>query len=141
MTKKDKKTRSLPFKAARQQNSEEAAEDYVELVFDLIESRGEARTCTIAEHLGISHVTALRTIRRLQTEGFLQTSPHKPVVLTPKGKKLAQFSKFRHEVLLDFFQLLGVPKAQAEIDVEGAEHHISAKTLSCIEQFLKQSKE
>ncbi|MCL4152526.1 UNVERIFIED_CONTAM: hypothetical protein GTU68_003310 [Idotea baltica] len=132
MTKTSAKRRSNPFKAARKQHSEEAAEDYVELVYDLIEEKNEARTGDIAEHLGVSHVTALRTIRRLQSEGYLVTSDRKPVSLSSKGKTLALFCKKRHEILLDFFQFLGVPKSQAEIDVEGAEHHISKKTLGCI---------
>lgn len=135
------KARATPFTAARRQHSEEAAEDYVELVSDLIDKNGEARTCTIAAHLGISHVTALRTIRRLQDEGFLETSPHKPVQLTAKGRKLAQFAKQRHELLVEFFVHIGVPRPQAEIDVEGAEHHISKKTLACIRNFLAKAAE
>ena len=85
--------RSASFKATRKHHDSEAAEDYTELVADLIEKDGEARTCRIAEHLGISHVTALRTIRRLQGEGYLETSPHRPVTLTAKGKKTAEYCK------------------------------------------------
>ena len=110
------------FKAARKQHSNEAAEDYTELVADLIQAKGEARTGQIAEHLGISHVTALRTIRRLQNEGYLVTSPHKPVELTTKGRKTAKFAKERHRLLVDFLVKIGVPATIAEQDVEGAEH-------------------
>ena len=128
--------RAKSFKATRKQHSSEAAEDYTELVAELIEEKGEARTCDIADHLGISHVTALRTIRRLQSEGYLKTSPHKPVELTAKGKQTAKFCKERHETLLDFFEQLGVPKKVAEIDVEGVEHHISKITLDAIKKFM-----
>ena len=62
--------RAGPFKATRRHHTNEAAEDYTELVADLINSQGEARTCEIARAMGVSHVTALRTIRRLQ-EGRL----------------------------------------------------------------------
>jgi DtxR family manganese transport transcriptional regulator len=125
------------FTATRKHHSKEAAEDYTELIAELIDQKGEARTCDIAAHLGISHVTAIRTMKRLQEEGFLNTTPHQPVVLTQKGRNLASFSKRRHELLLRFFISLGVPEKQAEIDVEGAEHHISAKTLECIERALE----
>jgi len=124
------------FKATRQHHSTEAAEDYSELIAELIASEGSARTCTIAKRLGISHVTALRTMQRLQEEGYLETAPHKPVTLTKKGQRVAAFAKKRHRLLVDFFQAIGVPKKQAEIDVEGAEHHISKKTLQCVEAFL-----
>lgn len=131
-----KKKRSLPFKKTRGHHSSEAAEDYTELISDLIASNGEARVCTIAAHLGVSHVTALRTIKRLQAEGFVETSPHKPVVLTIKGRRLASFARERHTLLVEFLTALGVPDSQAEIDVEGAEHHISRTTLKYIRQFL-----
>jgi DtxR family manganese transport transcriptional regulator len=132
----DPAERARPFRATRKQHVNEAAEDYTELVADLIEKNGEARTGTIAEHLGISHVTALRTIRRLQSEGFLQTSPHQPVDLTKKGEALAAHCKRRHILLLEFFIRIGVPEEVAEIDVEGLEHHISETSLAAIERFL-----
>ena len=128
--------RSKPFKAARRQHVNEAAEDYTELVADLEKEFGQARTCAIAKHLGVSHVTALRTIRRLQDEGLLVTSPHRPVTLTGKGKKLALYCKRRHRLLVDFFVSIGVPQETAENDVEGMEHHISPSSLAVIENFL-----
>lgn len=133
------KKRSKAFKETRKHHSTEAAEDYTELIADLIEEYGEARIVKIAAYLGISHVTALRTVRRLQEEGYVKTSPHKPVELTAKGKRTANFAKERHELLVDFFVKVGVPKKLAEIDVEGAEHHISSETLSYLKKFLQKS--
>lgn len=129
--------RARPFHATRKHHGTESAEDYTELIADLIEQSGEARTCNIADHLGISHVTALRTIRRLQEQGYVKTEQHKPVTLTTKGKDMAAFAKERHELLLEFFVKIGVSNKQAEIDVEGAEHHISRETLRCISALCK----
>ena len=131
------KNRARPFKATRDHHNLEAAEDYTELVLDLTEEKGSARTGDIAECLGISHVTALRTIRRLQEEGYLNTTPRKPVRLTPKGKRLALSARKRHQLLVNFFMAIGVPRKVAEVDVEGAEHHISQTTLNKISSFLK----
>jgi DtxR family manganese transport transcriptional regulator len=128
--------RKAAFIAARKQRTSEAAEDYTELVADLIAEQGQARTCTIAEELGVSHVTALRTIRRLTSEGFLATLPHKPVHLTPKGKRLAVFAKERHELLIEFFKIIGVSQKQAELDVEGLEHHVSPGSIKAIRAFM-----
>ena len=129
--------RAAPFKAMRRQHNSAAAEDYTELVAELIECRGEARTCEIAEQLGVSHVTALRTIRRLQGEGYLATKPHQPVTLTAKGRRLAAFCRDRHRLLVDFFVRIGVPADVAELDVEGVEHHIGPVTLNAIRDFMK----
>jgi len=125
------------FKTIRAQHELEAAEDYTELILELSETKGEARIGEIASHLGISHVTAIRTVKRLQDEGFVVTSPHKPVALTPKGKRIAAAAKERHQLLVRFFSRLGVPKEIAELDAEGCEHHISKFTLKKIAEFLK----
>lgn len=137
--KKARKKRSLSFRETRKHHGTEAAEDYTELIAELTERTGEARTCEIARHLGISHVTAIRTMRRLQAEGYLETSPHQPVTLTPKGRATAQASKDRHELLVEFFVSIGVPKEVAEIDVEGVEHHVSPISLNAIRSFLQKS--
>ncbi len=129
--------RSRPFQATRRHHSTEAAEDYTELISDLIESKGEARVGDIAHQLGVSHVTALRTIQRIQEQGYVTTSPRKPVQLTKEGKDLATFAKNRHKLLLEFFMFLGIPREVAEVDVEGAEHHISAVSLRHIEDFMR----
>ncbi|MCI5066329.1 transcriptional regulator [bacterium] len=128
--------RAKPFQVTRKHHGKEAAEDYTELILDLTESKGEARTGEIAASLGISHVTALRTMKRLQAEGYLETGRGKPVTLTRKGRDLALFSRKRHEVLVEFFVSIGVPRKTAEIDVEGAEHHISKVTLEKVIEFL-----
>ncbi|MCB0338946.1 MAG: hypothetical protein KDD53_05045, partial [Bdellovibrionales bacterium] len=135
---KPAKDRSVAFRKTRRHHVDETAEDYCELIADLIKVKGEARTCTIAEHLGISHVTAVKTLGRLQSAGYVTTSRHKPVELTEKGKKIAKYSKDRHQLLVDFLMRIGVPQHVAEIDVEGAEHHLSKVTLKHIKHFLKE---
>ncbi len=127
---------SRRFRETRAHHHQEAAEDYTELIYDLIESNGEARIGEIARQLGISHVTALRTIARLQKLGFVQTSKQRPVKLTPQGLRLAKYAKERHQILVNFLIWLGVPPRVAEIDAEGAEHHISRTTLSRIKAFM-----
>lgn len=131
------KLRSAPFAITREQHTQETAEDYTELIADLIEQKKEARTCEIARYMGVSHVTALKVMRRLQNEGYLITEPHRPVYLTDKGKKLAKECKKRHTILLEFLIQLGVSEKIAQLDVEGMEHHISQETLQAFKKFIK----
>lgn len=133
---KAKVKRAKSFIATRKQHQLESAEDYTELIADLTNSMGEARTCEIAKFMGISHVTAIRTLRRLQKEGYIETAPHKPVLLTPKGKKLAAFAKKRHKIIVEFLVKLGVPEDIATIDAEGMEHHVSQETLKAIQAHI-----
>ena len=53
------------FVRARDARQGEIAEDYVELIDDLIRERGEARAAEIARALGVTHVTVIRTVARL----------------------------------------------------------------------------
>lgn len=124
------------FRATREHHSSEAAEDYCELILDILETEPEARTCSIADRLGISHVTAIRTLRRLEGEGYVQAGRRMPVTLTAKGRKTALYAKARHTLLVDFLVKIGVPREIAEIDIEGAEHHFSADTLAAVRRFM-----
>jgi DtxR family manganese transport transcriptional regulator len=125
------------FERTRQDHATETAEDYVELVADLIRRDGEARLVDLAKALGISHVTANRTLRRLQRAGLIQTRPYRAIFLTDAGQTLAEHSKERHKLVRDFLVALGVSTAQAEIDAEGLEHHVSHDTLRAMERYLR----
>ena len=131
--------RSERFSRTREQHATETAEDYVEAVQELIDSKGECRVQELARHFSLSHVTVSRTVGRLQKDGLLETAPYKPITLTTKGRKLADRVRKRHEVVLEFLLALGVDKKTAQIDSEGIEHHVSEKTLAAMKKFLKQS--
>ena len=131
--------RSERFSRTREQHATETAEDYVEAVQELIDSKGECRVQELARHFSVSHVTVSRTVGRLQKDGLLETAPYKPITLTTKGRKLADRVRKRHEVVLEFLLALGVDKKTAQIDSEGIEHHVSEKTLAAMKKFLKQS--
>ena len=127
------------FSRVRDAHNMETAEDYVELIADLIAAKGEARLVDISERVGVSHTTANKVIARLQKEGFIISEPYRAIFLTDKGAKLARECKKRHEVILEFLLKLGVSRKNAEIDAEGIEHHVSAETLKAFEKFLKKS--
>lgn len=124
------KTRSSnPHRRVRHDHSTETAEDYVEAVDDIIMARGQCRIADLAKKFDVSHVTVHRIVGRLQSEGYLQTEPYRPVELTVKGKKLASESRHRHEVVYAFLLAIGVDEKTASIDAEGIEHHVSPLTL------------
>ena len=57
------------FQRVREAHQVELAEDYVELIADLIDATGEARAADIARRLGVSQPTVVKTIGRLQRGG------------------------------------------------------------------------
>ncbi len=127
------------FQRTRQDHKTETAEDYVEMIADLIDQHGEARLVDLAKALGISHATANRTLGRLQEDGLVQSRPYRSIFLTDTGRALAMQSRGRHRLVCQFLVALGVAQEQAEIDAEGLEHHVSDVTLRAMERFLAAS--
>ncbi|MEK6674594.1 MAG: manganese-binding transcriptional regulator MntR [Planctomycetota bacterium] len=128
------------FRQTREHHALEAAEDYVELIDDLIRECGEARLVDIARRIGVSHVTANQTVRRLQRQGLVQKEPYRAIFLTDRGRKMATESRQRHRIVLRFLLAIGVPERQANIDAEGIEHHISRVTLKVMESAMRSLK-
>jgi DtxR family manganese transport transcriptional regulator len=120
----------------RQQHAQERAQDYVEAIAALIGAYGEARATDLAKSLGVTHVTVIRTVERLQREGLVTTQPYRSIFLTDSGRKLAAKAKVRHETVVAFLEGLGISSSTARADAEGIEHHVSVETLAAFQRFL-----
>lgn len=128
--------KALAHRQTRREHATETAEDYAEAIADLIAADGEARAIDLARLLGVSHVTVIRTIARLQRDGYVSTKPYRSIFLTRKGAKLAEDSRHRHEVVEQFLISLGVSEDVARNDAEGIEHHCSPETLAAFQRHL-----
>jgi DtxR family manganese transport transcriptional regulator len=122
---------------AREARQTEVAEDYVELIDELITAHGEARTVMIAEVLGVSQPTVTNTIRRLTRDGLVTARRYRAIFLTEKGLALAARSRERHKIVRDFLTSIGVSPATADTDAEGVEHHVSEETLAIFEKLTR----
>lgn len=124
------------FRRVRDAHLTEVAEDYVELIADLIAETGEARVVDLAGRLGVTKSTVNNTIQRLQRDGFLSSKPYRAIFLTEKGQALAAASRERHCLVREFLIALGVDAETAEADAEGIEHHVSEATLEAFREYL-----
>src|SRR4029079_179569 len=86
------------FGKTRSARSTALLEDYVELIADLLQGSGEARPTDIARRLGVSHATAIKTIKRLKRAGLATARPYRGVFLTEKGEGLAERVRIRHRL-------------------------------------------
>ena len=127
----------MSFKKVRDAHKSENTEDYLEIIADLLNVKGEARIVDIASKLDIAQATANKTIQRLHNQGFVKKEPYRSIFLTLKGQQVASISKKRHIIVLTFLKNLGLDIKTAEADAEGIEHHVSDKTLKKMEQFNK----
>jgi DtxR family transcriptional regulator, manganese transport regulator len=129
------------FNKVRADHSTETAEDYVEVISDIIHRQGACRVKDLASHMGVSHVTIVRTIARLKKENLVTSEPHRPIRLTIQGEQLAAKSRRRHEIVLSFLLALGVGSLEASRDAEGMEHHVSPDTLERMKAFIAEHDE
>lgn len=125
------------FRRTRAAHRSETAEDYVELIADLIDIRGEARAVDIAKHLGITQASVANTVTRLQRDGLIEHRPYRSIFLTEGGRELAEMARRRHHLVVAFLRTLGVSEKTAEQDAEGVEHHASEETLKAFARFIE----
>ena len=138
-TERDAAKRAKRFKRVRDAHQTEMAEDYVELIADLIDEKGEARLVDLADRLGVTKPTVNSAIQRLQRDGLVTSEPYRSIFLTERGRDLAASSRERHQVVRDFLVALGIDAETAASDAEGIEHHVSEATLEAFRKFLARS--
>jgi DtxR family manganese transport transcriptional regulator len=133
----DEDQRAAPFRCTREAHQSEIAEDYVELIAELIDDGGEARGVDIARRLGVTPATVANTVARLQRAGLVAFAPYRSIFLTEGGRALAERCRRRHEVVLAFLRSIGVGEEAARRDAEGIEHHVGDETLAAFERLTQ----
>jgi DtxR family manganese transport transcriptional regulator len=121
----------------REAHRTEMAEDYVELISDLILTNGEARLADLAVHIGVTSATAAKVVQRLQRAGLVESRPYRSIFLTGEGEAVAEMSRRRHRIVEQFLRALGINELTVEADAEGIEHHVSEETLAAFERLTE----
>lgn len=125
------------FRRARLARETEIVEDYVELIADLIDEDGEARSVDIAKRLGVTGATVNKMIARIKQMGLINSEPYRSVFLTEEGRKVAEASRARHHIVVALLCAVGVDEETAWADAEGMEHRCSPETLEAFAAFVK----
>jgi len=128
-------SRAEAFHGVREARRNELAEDYVELIAELIHEHGEARPVDIATRMGVTAPTVAKTLVRLARDGLITRAKYRSIFLTEEGRALAKECRHRHEIVLRFLLSLGLDAETAERDAEGIEHHVSERTLALFAAF------
>jgi Mn-dependent DtxR family transcriptional regulator len=118
-----------------------SAEDYLERIHELIESKGYARVSDIAALLELTRPTVSIMVQRLSRDGYLTYEKYRGLTLTPRGAEVARRIRTRHVLLTEFLGMLGLDRTVVSRDVEGIEHHVSPETLEKLERLVEHWKE
>ncbi len=112
-------------------------EDYIERIYQLIEDKGYARVSDIAEALEVHPSSVTKMVQKLDKGKYVVYEKYRGFVLTPNGKKLGKRLVFRHELLEQFLQVIGVDDERIYDDVEGIEHHLSWNAIDRIGDLVQ----
>ena len=120
----------------RRDHAAETAEDYAEAIVDICKQTGSCRVVDLAKKFGVSHVTVVKILKRLQSEGIVSSVPYGPSSVTKRGAAIARRARRRHRIVYEFLLALGVDERTAATDAEGIEHHVSMATLTKLRHFI-----
>ena len=96
-----KKSKSQ-YSNIRNQNKNEILEDYVEAIQEISEIKGDVKNADLAIHFGVSQATINKNLKRLITSKLATSEPYRSIFLTNEGKKLADISKEKHNIVYQF---------------------------------------
>ncbi len=111
-------------------------QNYIETIHYLCEVHGHAHTKAIAEELKIRMASATEVVQSLAVVGFVNYNKRQAVTLTAKGTKLAVDLKKRHDILAEFFRLIGCDSEVAEKAACKVEHNIDREIAAMIEKHI-----
>ncbi|MFB1050380.1 transcriptional regulator MntR [Paraliobacillus sp. JSM ZJ581] len=112
-------------------------EDYIEQIYMLIESKGYARVSDIAEALDVHPSSVTKMVQKLDKDEYLNYEKYRGLILTSQGKKIGKRLVYRHELLEQFLELIGVEQENIYQDVEGIEHHLSWNSIDRIGDLVQ----
>ena len=115
----------------------ESAEDYLEMILMLSESKGEVRSVDIAAGLGVTKPSVSFAMKQLRENGYILMDKDSLITLTDAGMEVAQRIYTRHKVLTQYLLELGVDEETARQDACRIEHVISEESMTTIRNFLE----
>lgn len=116
-------------------------EDYLEIIYILMQNSDSVGITDIAKALSISKPSVNKAVNLLKEKGYICQEKYGKIIFTDKGINTAKSVYKKHNMLTVFLKdVLGVSKKTAEIDACKVEHVLSNETILRMEYFLKNKK-
>jgi Mn-dependent DtxR family transcriptional regulator len=122
--------------SAKKEDRTDRMEDYLEVIYELVEQKGYATTVDISNYLNVSSPSVTKMTQRLDETGYLKYEKYRGIRLTDEGVRIAKNIRNRHGLLAEFFKMIGVDEESANSDAEGIEHHLHPETIKRLEDFM-----
>ena len=110
-------------------------EDYLKAILVVLKEHGACRNADVSGRLGVSKSSTCIAIKKLEQDGFVVRDEWR-VLLTEKGKNLAEKLYEREMFFSSWFKQIGVSEKTAERDACMIEHAISEETYSKLKNYI-----
>ncbi len=114
----------------------ESAEDYLEAILRLRESKGSVRSVDISLLLGVTKPSVSFAMKRLRENDYIHMDEENLITLTEKGEEIAMRIYDRHKTISTFLMKLGVDENVAREDACKLEHDISEESFTALRKHL-----
>lgn len=112
-------------------------ENYLEAVYELSKGESGARVSDIAERLDVTKASTNSAMTTLSEKGLITNEKYGEIFLTPAGKKLAEITSKKHQIIREFFvTLLKIAPVTADEDACAIEHVISSDSIQAMQEFM-----
>jgi DtxR family transcriptional regulator, manganese transport regulator len=143
MTELEKDNRLVAIRDAnsvKKDHRTDRMEDYLEVIYELVQQKGYATTVDISSYLNVSSPSVTKMMQKLDETGYLKYEKYRGIRLTSEGIRIARNIRNRHGLLAEFFKIIGVDEETANNDAEGIEHHLHPETMKKLEEFINELK-
>ena len=119
-------------------NKKESIEDYLEKILMLSKEQEIVRAIDIASFMNFSKPSVSIALKKLKSYGYVQVDESTgAVALTKEGKKIAEATYERHEIIARTLMDLGVSEKTAYEDACAVEHILSDETFNILQKRYK----
>jgi Mn-dependent DtxR family transcriptional regulator len=112
-------------------------EDYLEIIYELVQQKGYATLADVAEYLNVRPPSVTNMMQRLDQSGLLNYEKYRGIRLTERGMDIAKIIHDRHSVLSEFLKMIGVSEKIANEDAESMEHHLHPQTMHRLIELMR----
>jgi DtxR family Mn-dependent transcriptional regulator len=110
----------------RRDKTSVSREDYLKAIWEIVQEEQEPISARLAEELGVTPPAVTAALKRLARDGLLRVERSGRIVLTRKGRSMADHLAMRHQLAEKLLtEVIGLDWTRAHDEAERLEHGIS----------------
>lgn len=114
-----------------------SGEDYLEAILILTKQKDRVRSIDVAEFLNYTKPSVCNAVSLLRKSGYLEVDNDHSLLLTERGRAIAEEIYERHCFFTKLLESAGVDHKTAESDACAIEHDISSVSFKHLKKHLR----